>query len=240
MKGGLLLGGGFGLPQAITLSVLVHVLFLWLPEPWRLTGGGRVSESRLRAPRYDVSWSPPGKASSATVAEAGSVPSPVAATRTPRPTPADAPTPSEAIRPSEAASLPAGDASSYPESSPGGTAAGAGSGLGGTEGSGRGSTSEGDGAESGAPRYQPPRLLAGALPIDPREVDALHVPPEIPVRIRVGADGAVLEVVPETKGLSAPVLEAVRRSAQAMRFSPARQNGTPVEAWFSMTFVHRP
>jgi hypothetical protein len=81
--------------------------------------------------------------------------------------------------------------------------------------------------------------LAGALPIDPKDVGSLDVPPEIPVRLRVGADGRIREIVPETASLSPAVLQAIRRSAAAMRFAPARLDGKPVEAWFSMTFVHR-
>jgi hypothetical protein len=91
----------------------------------------------------------------------------------------------------------------------------------------------------GENQYVPPRLLAGALPIDPRESEALHVPSEIPVRLRVGVDGRVIEVVPEIDDLPPAVIAALRRSASTMRFIPARRGGRPVEAWFPMTFVYR-
>jgi hypothetical protein len=88
-------------------------------------------------------------------------------------------------------------------------------------------------------RYRAPRLLAGALPIDPEESGKLDVPDEIPVRLRIGVDGRVLEIVPENPHLSGPVRRALDRSAAAMRFAPARRGNRPVEGWFSMTFVFR-
>jgi protein TonB len=97
----------------------------------------------------------------------------------------------------------------------------------------------GPGAGGDAVLYRPPRLLAGALPIDPEESGKLEVPDEIPVRLRVGADGRVLEIVPENLDLSAPVREALERSAAVMRFAPARRGARAVEGWFSMTFVFR-
>jgi len=87
--------------------------------------------------------------------------------------------------------------------------------------------------------YQPPRLLAGALPIDPDDSEELNVPAEIPVRLRIGADGMVQEIVPSDPDLPPKVIEALERSAQAMRFIPARRDDRPVEAWFHMTFIHR-
>jgi hypothetical protein len=84
----------------------------------------------------------------------------------------------------------------------------------------------------------PPRLLAGALPLDPEVSRDLDVPPQIPVRLRIGTDGRVQEVVPEISGLSPTVLAAVKRSAQAMRFTPARRGDVAVEAWFPMTFEY--
>ena len=123
----------------------------------------------------------------------------------------------------------------------GGSSGGIGSGGGGIGdgmGDGTGSGSEGGG---GAPpeTYQPPRLLAGALPLDPDDVMAHQVPAEIPVRLRVGPDGRVMDIVPEIENLPAPVLDALQRSADAMRFAPARSSGRPVEGWFSMSFVFR-
>jgi hypothetical protein len=82
-------------------------------------------------------------------------------------------------------------------------------------------------------------LLAGALPLDPDKAVALSVPPEIPVRLRVGPDGRVKELIPEIEHLAPAVLDALHRSADAMRFAPARRRGEPVEGWFSMTFVYR-
>ncbi|HET9234181.1 MAG TPA: hypothetical protein VFP10_08595 [Candidatus Eisenbacteria bacterium] len=139
--------------------------------------------------------------------------------------------PSPAIVPAEASSTRQDTA---------GSASGEGLGGGGT-GEGSGVGSEG-GAGGGAPTpetYQPPRLLAGALPLDPDDVIAQQVPAEIPVRLRVGPDGRVRDIVPEIENLPAPVLDALRRSADAMRFAPARSSGKPVEGWFSMSFVYR-
>jgi hypothetical protein len=81
--------------------------------------------------------------------------------------------------------------------------------------------------------------LAGALPLDPDDAATLQVPPEIPVRLRVGADGRVKEILPQIATLAPPILEALHRSAEAMRFAPAMSAGKPVEGWFSMTFVFR-
>ena len=91
------------------------------------------------------------------------------------------------------------------------------------------------------PRYLPPRLLAGALPLTPEESEDLNLdsPLEISVRLRVGEDGLVREVAPDTPDLPPRLVEALERSARAMRFVPARLGERPVEAWFSMTFVYR-
>ncbi len=115
-----------------------------------------------------------------------------------------------------------------------GTGGGSGDGGGGDGGSG------GAGG-SGTPeaRYQPPRLLAGALPLDPDDAATLQVPPEIPVRLRIGADGRVKEILPQIASLAPPILAALHRSAEAMRFVPAQSGGEPVEGWFEMTFVYR-
>ena len=113
---------------------------------------------------------------------------------------------------------------------------GTGGGGGGGGGSGGGGTGVGGG---GSLNYEPPRLLAGALPLDPDAGVALSVPSEIPVRLRVGADGRVKDIVPEIEHLAPAVLDALHRSANAMRFAPARRGGEPVEGWFSMTFVYR-
>lgn len=136
---------------------------------------------------------------------------------------------SPAIVPAEASSTHRG-----PDSS-GGT----GSGGGGT-GNGMGDGTGGEGGGGAPPEtYQPPRLLAGALPLDPDDVMAHQVPAEIPVRLRVGPDGCVMDIVPEIEHLPAPVLDALRRGADAMRFAPARSSGKPVEGWFAMSFVFR-
>ena len=138
--------------------------------------------------------------------------------------------PSPPIVPAEASSTHEGQGTA-------GSSEGEGSGGGGTgEGTGRGS-----GGGGGAPEetFQPPRLLAGALPLDPDDVIAHQVPAEIPVRLRVGPDGRVKEIVPEIEHLPPPVLNALQRSADAMRFAPARRSGKPVEGWFSMSFVYR-
>lgn len=106
-------------------------------------------------------------------------------------------------------------------------------------GGGGGTPSPATGPGAPPSPYQPPRLLAGALPIDPDDSEELNVPEEIPVRLRIGADGTVLEIVPSDPDLPPKVMEALERSAQAMKFIPARRDDRPVEAWFHMTFVHR-
>jgi protein TonB len=97
------------------------------------------------------------------------------------------------------------------------------------------------GEEDPTPRFHPPRLLTGALPLDPDDVGDLEVevPEEIPVRFRVGRDGRVLEVVPSDPDLPRPLLEAIRRSARDMRFVPARMGDRPVEGWFALTYIYR-
>ena len=144
--------------------------------------------------------------------------------------------------PSPAAPMPPSDAAPTPQPSIGVTES-TGSGSGGGEGLGNGGGGSGNGGgDAGgiiASGYEPPRLLAGALPLDPDKGVALSVPPEIPVRLRVGADGRVKDIVPEIEHLAPAVLDALHRSALAMRFAPARRGGEPVEGWFSMTFVYR-
>jgi protein TonB len=103
---------------------------------------------------------------------------------------------------------------------------------------GAGEVDDGIGGGSSA-RYQPPRLLAGALPLTPQESEALPSPLEIPVRLRIGRDGRVTAVEPADPALSTKLREALERSAQTMRFVPARLGADPVEAWFAMTFVYR-
>ena len=116
-------------------------------------------------------------------------------------------------------------------------AGGGGSGTGG--GGGETGSGGGGGGSAGSSSYEPPRLLAGALPLDPDAGVAFKVPPEIPVRLRVGADGRVKDIVPEIENLAPAVMDALHRSADAMRFAPARSGGQAVEGWFSMTFVYR-
>jgi hypothetical protein len=94
--------------------------------------------------------------------------------------------------------------------------------------------------EDGDEGFHPPRLLTGALPIDPEEIEDLDVPREIPVRIRVGQDGRVLRIEPLQTDLPEVVREAIVRSARAMRFVPARQGKDAVESWFAMTFIYDP
>jgi outer membrane biosynthesis protein TonB len=97
----------------------------------------------------------------------------------------------------------------------------------------------GESAARAAPeRYVPPRLLAGALPLAPEDREA-GTPAEITARLLVGADGYVSRVEPATAALSPRVADAVRRSALAMRFAPARRGDTAVPAWFTMTFTYR-
>ena len=147
---------------------------------------------------------------------------------------------------SPAAPAPIPEALPLPESvlgtseSTGAGLGGAGGGTGGGgDGGGGGVGNDAQGGGGGSSNYEPPRLLAGALPLDPDAGVALSVPPEIPVRLRVGADGRVKDIVPEIEHLAPPVIDALHRSADAMRFAPARRGGEPVEGWFSMTFVYR-
>jgi periplasmic protein TonB len=141
----------------------------------------------------------------------------------PVPEPEAAPTPESALGASESTGAGSGGDGS-------GVGGGGAGGAGGHDGVGGGGVSS---------NYEPPRLLAGALPLDPDAGVALSVPPEIPVRLRVGADGRVKDIVPEIEHLAPAVLDALHRSANAMRFAPARRGGEPVEGWFSMTFVYR-
>lgn len=90
-----------------------------------------------------------------------------------------------------------------------------------------------------APVFRPPRPLTAALPVSPEDVGDLDIPGEIPVRLRIAPDGRVIEIVPQMSDLPAPVMDALRESAEAMRFLPARRGGRRVEAWFSMRFVYR-
>lgn len=113
----------------------------------------------------------------------------------------------------------------------------------GLKGVGPGPT-DGDGAGAGAgdgsrAAYRPPRLLAGALPLTPEESKDLDLPREIPVRLKIGTDGSVVEIEPADPALPEVLKEALRRSAAAMRFVPAKLGEEPVEAWFSMTFIYR-
>jgi hypothetical protein len=131
--------------------------------------------------------------------------------------------------------LPAKEASTPP---PLATRAGEGGGAP-AAGSGEGDPSPAAGPGDPAPRFQPPRLLAGALPIDPEDSDELDVPEEIPVRLRIAKDGTVKEIVPADPDLSGILMKALEESARVMRFIPARVGDEPVEAWFSMTFIYR-
>ena len=98
----------------------------------------------------------------------------------------------------------------------------------------------GEGAEREDARYRAPRLLVGALPLSAADWEGNESGElEIPVRLKVGVDGRVLAVEPADPALARPLREAVERSAEAMRFVPAALDGTPVEAWFSMSFVFR-
>ena len=59
------------------------------------------------------------------------------------------------------------------------------------------------------------------------------------MRLRIGRDGRVIAVEPADPALAVRLREAVERSADAMRFVPARLGDETVEAWFTMTFVYR-
>jgi protein TonB len=211
----------------LVVSLLLHAALLFLASMlWQgLAGGGpRVGgggERPLLVAFYDPG--PPGE------------PGPELGPELPPPEP-DEPTPPEPEPPV----LPA----PAPEPSPAAEAASGGGG--GTPPPGEdaiGSPAMGEvpgSPEEGTNRFQPPRLLTGALPLDPEEIENLAVPEEIPVRIRVGPDGRVLRIEPVDAGLPPVVREAIERSARAMRFLPARRGETAVEAWFSMTFIYDP
>lgn len=220
------------LRTALVLSAFLHAGLFLLPVPGLLTGPDRPGPTPGRG--YVVSlFEPPGGESAATepappaeakpqpqptpVPEVVPKPEPTPTPETPAEAPAPAPAPAETATPSPAA----GDGAAGPATErPGG----------------------GQGGDRPVPppvRFTPPQLLAGALPIDPKDSEALDVPEEIPVRLRVGTDGQVLEIVPGIADLPDAVTAALERSARAMRFLPARRGDRPVEAWFSMTFVFR-
>lgn len=208
------------LRTALVLSAVLHAGLFLLPVPGLLTGPDRPGPTPGRG--YVVSlFEPPGGESPATEpappAEPKSQPTPV-----PEVVPKPDVAPEPATRtPAEAPAAAAGDGAAGPGAErPGG----------------------GQGGDRPVPppiRFIPPQLLAGALPIDPKDSEALDVPEEIPVRLRVGTDGQVLEIVPGIADLPDAVTAALERSARAMRFLPARRGDRPVEAWFSMTFVFR-
>ena len=104
----------------------------------------------------------------------------------------------------------------------------------------RGSDATGNATGSGEGEqiaFQGPRLEVFRLPIDPKDAEALGVPPEIPVRLLIGIDGKVQKIV-ILLDLPEPVGEAVEHSLKAMRFSPARRGNEPVVAWFSTTIEY--
>jgi protein TonB len=144
-----------------------------------------------------------------------------------------------APEPEPAESLPAGtDTTAQARTASGGAITGGAAPQGGSRpGEGQGSPGE----EDPRPRFSPPRLLTGALPLDPDDVGDLdvEVPEEIPVRFRVGRDGRVVDIVPSDPDLPQKLLEAIRRSAEDMRFVPARMGDRPVEGWFALTYIYR-
>ena len=223
--------------RALVLSLLVHATAVLLPGSWLAGVIGESPEAGPAGTPFEVSLAPFfDEAKGEEVRGVGTIPG-----RDGRG--ADPAAPGEAMATGAGPLVPAGAVrNAEGDAGDGRQASSPGSGQASLPGSGQASSPASAGGGTGdaaSSAYQPPRLLAGALPIDPKDVESLEVPPEIPVRMRVGTDGRVLEIVPEMPALSLPVLQAIRRSAEAMRFSPARLAGEPVEAWFSMTFVHR-
>jgi protein TonB len=211
------------------MSLILHLSLLIVPQSWWDMAGGAVQAPAGSEDAFPVSLF------ELPAASAPEAPVPPTSDAVPAPQPAAA-TPAEEEKPDEAAA----------EAEPSIDPAASGVGSSGEPSPTPAAGAERDGVEGevmgeggGEVRYRPPRLLAGALPIDPEESERLKVPAEIPVRLRVGTDGRVLEIVPEDPDLAAPVQEALERSAEAMRFVPAYLGSEPVEAWFSMTFIYR-
>lgn len=220
------------LRTALVLSAFLHAGLFLLPVPGLLTGPDRLGPTPGRG--YVVTlFEPPGGESPAVEL---SPPAEPELQPQPTPVPEVVPTPEPAPKPAQETPAEA------PAPAPGETAAptpAAGDGAAGPAAEQPGGGQGGDRPVPPPVRFTPPQLLAGALPIDPKDSEALDVPEEIPVRLRVGTDGQVLEIVPGIADLPDAVTAALERSARAMRFLPARRGDRPVEAWFSMTFVFR-
>jgi len=213
------------LRTAVLVSLVLHAGLFLLPAAGLLPGPGRPGPESGEGIVVSL-FESPGRESPALESEPETPPEPVVP---PVPDPVPDPASPVSTAPSPEATAPPTPAVA------GGGEAGA------IPGPGHAGAAGGDGSEPVPPRtaFTPPQLLAGALPIDPQDSEALDVPAEIPVRIRVGTDGQVLEIVPQIADLPPAVTAALERSAHAMRFLPARRGNRPVEAWFAMTFVFR-
>ncbi len=217
---------GRRLRGALAASLLFHLALFLVPAAWWATvvasgGGGAAGREGAVPGVFTVSLAPPEAAEPRAAEPRGAPP-------LPEPVP---PVPAAAVRPAvpspaaeAAVSSPAAEAAVSPEGASergeGATGAGAAAATGST-----GDRTGTPGPAEPRPGFRPPQLLVGALPLAPDESSRLRVPGEIPVRLRVGTDGRVVEVVPGVEGLPAPVLDAVHRSAAAMRFRPARMGG---------------
>ena len=205
---------------ALVGSLMIHLALAFLP--WGGLLGGEGDESPGDG-NFEVSLIPG-------VAGGGEIPGAPAETVDPpieavsEPEPVDSPEP-ERVETAE------------PEPEPTGAAT-----PGGGGGNAPGEDPEGGsatGLDAPPAPYRPPRLLVAVLPIDPDDSEDLDVPAEIPVRLRVGKDGKVKEIIPSNPDLPPQVMEALERSARAMKFLPARRGDQFVEAWYHMTFGYR-
>ncbi len=216
-------------------SLVIHLALVLLPWGEFLEGEGA---EPVRGGSFEVSLIPgvsgdedaPGEPAEVAPLPAEAVPPPVPVESADvEPEPPEPSTDESTPTPQDASELPAGPATGAATAGGGGATA-------------PGEESEGvSSAGVGEPPavYRPPRVLGVALPIDPDDFEELDVPPKIPVRLRIGKDGRVKEIVPADPDLPPLVIEALERSAQAMKFIPARRGDQVVEGWFTMTFEYR-
>ena len=216
-------------------SLVIHLALAFLPWGDFFEGAG---EEPARGGSFEVSLIPGVSGGEEAPGEPAEV-APPPAEAVPPPDPVEsAKVEPEPTEPATDGSVPTPqDASELPTAAATGTATAGGGGA-----TAPGEESEGvsaAGLNEPPAVYRPPRVLGVALPIDPDHSEELDVPPKIPVRLRIGKDGTVKEIVPSDPDLSPLVLEALERSARAMKFIPARRGDRVVEGWFTMTFEYR-
>ncbi len=224
----------------LAASAGFHLLVFLIPMAWWQAafsaGGGHEGQADRGAGPLVVSmielpaFEPPAEAPAEAPAE---TPAPETSETIPDPELPALPVPR--VEPPEVPPVRASETASGASGAPGGSETESGSGAAGADAAGVPGPGEPE------PRFRPPRLLAGALPLTPQESEELDLdgPLEISVRLRVDTEGRVREVVPDDPALPPRLVEALERSAAAMRFVPAKLGGQPVEAWFSMSFVYR-